>query len=55
MDTIQQLLKLKPFSWEKFQMGNWKKLHTDEALLNIEEQLTEFEKQNFNKQVHNKY
>ena len=55
MDTIQQLPKIKPFTWEKSHIGNWKRLHTDESLSTIEEQLTEFEEQNFNKQLHNKY
>ena len=55
LDTIQQCPKLKPFTWEKPQIGSQKKLHTDESLLSIEEQLTELEEQNFNKQVHNKY
>ena len=40
---------------EKSHIGNWKRLHTDESLSIIEEQLTEFGKQNFTKQLHNKY
>ena len=40
LDTIQQLSKIKPFTWEKSYIGNWKRLHTDESLSAIEEQLT---------------
>ena len=55
METNQQLPKIKPFTWEKSHIGNWKRLHTDKSLPTIEEQLTEFEGQNFNKEIHNKY
>ena len=55
LDTIQQLPQIKPFTWEKSHIGKWKRLQTDESLSTIEEQLTEFEEQNFNKQLHNKY
>ena len=46
---------MKPFTWEKSHIGNWKRLYTNESLSAIEEQLTEFEEQHFNKQIHNKY
>ena len=49
LDTIQQLHVLKPFTWEKSQIGKCKKLHMDESLSVIEEQLVEFEEQNFYK------
>ena len=52
LDRIRQLPKIKPFTWQKSHIGNWKRLHTDESLSTIEEELTEFEEQNFNKQIH---
>ena len=55
LDTIKQFPELKSFTWEISQIANGKKLHTDESLSSIGEQLTELEEKNVNKQVHDKY